>query len=307
MLGQSHLPHHAVLREDKATTKLRIVYDASSRNCGPLLNDCLYTGPKSGQKILDILLRFRTHKIAMAADIEKAFLMVSVRKEVRDVLRFLWVKDLKSDVPEVTVLRFIRVVFGVSASPFLLNATIKHHMQKYSTEYPELVNLFMRSIYVDDVSYGVDDEDTAFELYMKSKEILAKGGFNLRKFVTNSTKLNHHIGLTEQGFNALKTNSKIVEEDKSYTKDILGDRHYVDGEQKILGIKWNFIQDDLIFDLTELTRILTGAEATKRHIVGASTRFYDPLGFMSPVIIQFKMFFQELCVSKIGWDEPLTG
>ena len=302
-----YLPHHAVLREDKATTKLRIVYDASSKTCGPSLNDCLYTGPKSGQKIMDILLRFRTHRIAMAADIEKAFLMISVRKEDRDALRFLWVKDLKSDAPEVTVLRFTRVVFGVSASPFLLNATIKHHMERYSTEYPELVSLFMRSIYVDDVSYGADDEDTAFELYMKSKEILAKGGFNLRKFVTNSTKLNHHIGLTEQGFNVLQTSNKIVEEDKSYTKDILGDRQCVDGEQKILGVKWNFIQDDLIFDLTELTRVMNGAEATKRHIIGASTRFYDPLGFMSPVVIRFKMFFQELCVSKIGWDEPLTG
>ena len=216
-------------------------------------------------------------------------------------------KDLKSDATEVTILRFTRVVFGVSASPFLLNATIKHHMEQYSTEYPELVSLFMRSIYVDDVSYGADDEDTAFELYMKSKEILAKGGFNLRKFVTNSNKLNHHIGLTEQGFNVSQTSNKIVEQDKSYTKDILGDRQYVDGEQKILGVKWNFIQDDLIFDLTELTRVMSGAEATKRHIIGASTRFYNPLGFMSFVIIQFKMFFQELCVSKIGWDEPLTG
>ena len=150
----------------------------------------------------------------MAADIEKAFLMISVRKEDRDVLRFLWVKDLKSDAPEVTVLRFTRVVFGVSASPFLLNATINHHMERYSTECPELVSLFMRSIYVDDVSYGADDEDTAFELYMKSKEILAKDGFNLRKFVMNSTKLNHHIGLTEQGFNVLQTSNKIVEEDK---------------------------------------------------------------------------------------------
>ena len=143
-----YLPHHAVLREDKATTKLRIVYDTSSKTCGPSLNDCLYTGPKFGQRIMDILLRFRTHRVAVAADIEKYFLMISVREEDRDVLRFLWVKDLKSDVPDVTVLRFTRVVFGVSASPFLLNATIKHHVEQYSAEYPELVSLLMRSIYV---------------------------------------------------------------------------------------------------------------------------------------------------------------
>ena len=41
--------------------------------------------------------------------------------------------------------------------------------------------------------------------------------------------------------------------------------------------------------------------------MGNTTRLYDPLGFMSPVIIRIKMFFQELCVNKIEWDEALTG
>ena len=48
-----YIPHHAVVREDKLTTKLRIVYDASARMNGPSLNDCLYAGSTFGQKILD--------------------------------------------------------------------------------------------------------------------------------------------------------------------------------------------------------------------------------------------------------------
>ena len=40
-----YLPHHVVLREDKSTTKLRIVYDASARTSGQSLNECLYVGP----------------------------------------------------------------------------------------------------------------------------------------------------------------------------------------------------------------------------------------------------------------------
>lgn len=76
-----YLPHHAVIRHDKETTKLRVVYDASVRSGGPLLNDCLYMGPKFNQKIMDILLRFRSYPIALTADIEKAFLMISVTKE----------------------------------------------------------------------------------------------------------------------------------------------------------------------------------------------------------------------------------
>ena len=80
-----YLAHHAVVRHDKQTSKVRIVYDASARSGGPSLNDCLHVGPKFDQKIFDILLRFRTHKVALVADIEKAFLMVAMKNEDRDV------------------------------------------------------------------------------------------------------------------------------------------------------------------------------------------------------------------------------
>ncbi len=125
-----YLPHHAVVRSDKTTTKLRIVYDASSKEAEvPSLNDCLYKGPSFNQLILDILLRFRVFKYVLTADLEIAFLQVSVAEEDRDVLRFLWVDDTRKESPEIRTLRFTRVVFGVSSSPFLLNATLKHHLE----------------------------------------------------------------------------------------------------------------------------------------------------------------------------------
>ena len=124
-----YLPHHAVIRKDKDTTKIRIVYDASAKSEGPSLNQCLHTGPKFHQRIADLLLRFRVYPVAVVADIEKAFLMIQVAEEDRDVLRFLWVKDLTTEPPEIIELRFARVIFGVSSSPFLLNATIKYHLE----------------------------------------------------------------------------------------------------------------------------------------------------------------------------------
>lgn len=52
-MGRTHyIPHHAVIREDKQTTKMQIVYDASAKTQGPSLNDCLYAGPTFGQNIL---------------------------------------------------------------------------------------------------------------------------------------------------------------------------------------------------------------------------------------------------------------
>ena len=79
--------------------------------------------------LFDVLLRFRVNQVALTSDIEKAFLMVGMAEEDRDVLRFLWVDAIDKPSPEIVVLRFTRVVFGVSSSPFLLNATIKHHIR----------------------------------------------------------------------------------------------------------------------------------------------------------------------------------
>ena len=200
-------------------------------------------------------------------------------------------------------LRFTRVVFGVSSSPF------KHHVEKYKDAHPEFVNMFTRSIYVDDVTYGASDDNAAFELYVKSKKVLAEGGFNLRKFISNSQSLQRRINASE-GHSSLKEKKDctVVEEDKTYTKDVLGGVQVnQDGEQKILGVKWNFVQDQLVFDLSELAILVRNAEPTKRCIVGIGSKFYDPLGFISPITIQFKILFQELCLTKTDWDEPLSG
>ena len=76
----------------------------------PSLSDCLLTGPKFNLKILDILLRFRSHLIAVIADIKKAFLMVGVAEKDRDGLHFLWVKDIHENMITIHPIHFTRVV-----------------------------------------------------------------------------------------------------------------------------------------------------------------------------------------------------
>jgi len=91
--GQVHyLPRHGVKREDKETTKLRIVFDTSSSTSpkSPSLNDCLYKGPQLNTLLYEILLLFRTHNIALTADIEKAFHQISIRSPERDFLRLFF-------------------------------------------------------------------------------------------------------------------------------------------------------------------------------------------------------------------------
>lgn len=70
---------------------------------GPSLSDCLL---KCSKLIFNLLVRFRSYKIALTPDLEKAFLMVSVDEADRDVLRFVWVDNTSKDPLDLKVYRF---------------------------------------------------------------------------------------------------------------------------------------------------------------------------------------------------------
>ena len=309
-LGKVHyLPHHAVIRRDKETTKLRVVYDASSsRSGGPSLNDCLYTGPKFNQNVFDILLRFRSYRVALTADIEKAFLMISINPRDRDALRFLWVNDVQHGEPNVITLRFTRVVFGVSSSPFLLNATIRHHLERYSASHPKLVSCILQSLYVDDLVSGAKDEESAYKLFVTSKQILKSGSFNLRKFATNSPSLQVVIDNLENSKIGKPEKSFCNDVDETFAKSTINQSHPNDsGGQKILGVHWDVVSDQFSFSFKGLAAVAAKIEPPKRSVVSLVSRFYDPLGLITPVTIRFKVFIQTLCETTATWDQPLDG
>lgn len=73
------------------------------------------------------MLRFREGKYGVIADIEKAFLQISVNEKDRECLRFLWYSDKNRN--NIVEYRHKRVVFGVKISLFLLGATIDLHLK----------------------------------------------------------------------------------------------------------------------------------------------------------------------------------
>ena len=145
--------------------------------------------------------------------------------------------DINEEPMIPVVLRFTCVVFGVLSSPFLLNATLKHHLEKYRSSQPELVELVSRSTYVDDISLGADDIDKAFEVYRLSRSLLAEGGFNLRKFVTNSPLLRERIDKDMKKSTCPNQSPTIMEEDCTYTKATLGAT--INTDQQVLGVCWD--------------------------------------------------------------------
>ena len=224
-----YLPHHAVIRSDRETTKLRIVYDGSAKppERNHSLNDCLQTGPNHTPQLFDTLVKFRWHKIGLTADIEKAFLMVGINEADRDMLRFLWLKEPGELNSEIVHLRFTRLVFGLRPSPAILSSTIRHHLDSQVPEefQTEFIEILKNSLYVDDLVTGEENETAALELYSKSREVMQRGGFNLRKWKTNSRAVQEAINRSSDSVvpqAVTKGRKSIAEEDESYAKTTTG-------------------------------------------------------------------------------------
>ncbi|KAL0150932.1 hypothetical protein M9458_053851 [Cirrhinus mrigala] len=285
-----YLPHHAVIREDKTTTKLRVVFDASSHEEGcPSLNDCLLTGPNLNPNLLDVLIKFRLHKIAFTADITKAFLQIALAEKEKDAVRFLWLHGLPTDNKEVElrIMRMCRVVFGVSPSPFLLAATIKHHIQKKESEQPKAVKALSESLYVDDLIVSSPDVDEAYNISTAARDILLEAGMKLCKWVTNSAELK------------ARWTENAMEQDlvPDSSRNVL----------RVLGLVWRPERDDFVFDSKQLLNIVEGKGNTKRNVLQTSSRIFDPIGFLTPFTVRVKCLLQEMWERGLGWDEQLPS
>ena len=269
-----YVPHHAVITPDRKTTKVRIVYDSSAKakkGCKSL-NECLYRGPVILEDLCGLLLRFRFYKVALTTDIEKAFLQVGLQPADRDVTRFLWLKDPTKPLSKdnLQIYRFTRVPFGVISSPFLLGATILHHLEQVGTPAADKI---MKHMYVDNLLTGVNSSKEAREFYSESKEVFQESSMNLREWGSNSKEF-------------LKS---IPEQDR--VKETI---------MKVLGILWNTIKDH---------RIVKGSKPTecssKREVLKSIATVFDQLGFFTPATLQGKLFLQGLWASKKEWDEKL--
>ena len=89
-----YLPYHSVFREDRATTKCRVVLDSSAKTYDvQSLNSCLLKGPKLQPDLGHVLIRFSFHRVGIMADIKKMFLQTKLKRQDQNSHRFLW-RDL---------------------------------------------------------------------------------------------------------------------------------------------------------------------------------------------------------------------
>ncbi|XP_047022485.1 uncharacterized protein LOC124631893 [Helicoverpa zea] len=277
-----YLPHHAVLREDKLTTKLRVVFDASCKGTNNVaLNDNLCVGPQLQQELRHILMRWRTHRICITSDIIKMYRMVRVSDADTDYQRLVWRSS--PDEP-IKHFKLLRLTFGTACAPYLAVKSLQTLAKEGQSIYPIAAQITMSDYYMDDLLSGCDTEEHAVEIYHEMNSLMNSGGFQLQKWSSNSEAVLQYIGKNNCDDHELplKVNSVV----------------------KVLGVNWNRETDSF-----EYTVNLPEPQqpVTKRTILSEIAKLYDPLGWIAPVVVVAKMIMQKLWKTGLEWDEPIDG
>lgn len=268
------LPHHGVIRDDKVSSKLRIVLQANqATDNGISLNDILHTGPALQNDLLVILLNFRLFKIAVTADIRQMFLRILTRD-------YLYQQILYRFDPREPIKRyaFQCVTFGLRSSPFLANRTIRELINLEKERFPLASELALRDLYVDDIASSFMNTDVAVKASQQLIDLFKSGGFDLLKWSSNSNEV-----------------LSAIPESHRLTDPVALDK---DESLKILGMQWLPASDLFTYTIQPSDR-----ECTKRNILSTIARLWDIMGLVGPVIVYAKILIKEICILKLDWDE----
>lgn len=279
-----YLPHHAVIREDKSTSKLRVVFDASCKNNrGVSLNDSLMIGPTLQPDLRHLIMCWRRYPVCLVADIVKMYRQVLVDEKDADYQRILWRDNANEPLKHY---KLLRVTFGTASAPFLAVRTLQQIAYDEGQDLQMAAERVLKHFYMDDLLTGCDTLEEGEQIYKEMNELLPRGGFELQKWSSNQEEL---IKLVTEGKKEIQGNVELK----------------IDTVMKILGLTWNRSTDEFEYSvqLPELK-----FPVTKRKVISDISRLFDPLGWLAPVIISAKIFIQKLWLSGINWDDEVpTG
>ncbi len=280
------MPHSVVLKPNRLTTKERIVFQANcKKNRHALsLNDCLFTGPLILASLVGLLMNFRMKAIAVMGDIKQAFHQLKLNPLCRNVTLFYWLKNIHEAFSEsnLKIMRFCRVPFGCSSSPFLLAASIKHHMSKYDTESAKQVT---DGLYVDNIITTCDSASHAIKFHDETRSMFQEMSMDVRQWKSNNQTFMNHVSPEN------RVDSRTM---------------------SVLGMDWDTQTDTLSvkpFCINPLTHEdpLNPPHWTKRHVLSVIGSIFDPLGICTAVTLKGKIFLSKLWDLDLKWDTPLSS
>ncbi|KAF0309810.1 hypothetical protein FJT64_019069 [Amphibalanus amphitrite] len=163
------LPHRGLHRNGK----LRVVFDGSAPDgAGMSLNSYLEPGENLLHRLPAVLLNFRSGAVGCQTDIRAAFHQIVLTEEDRQFVQLLWAGQR---------LRFRRVPFGLTCSPYMLLCTIAEHVRRCLRDEPVLLQKVQDSVYMDDMCPSFSTRAEAEAGLTKMGDVFSEASMDLHK------------------------------------------------------------------------------------------------------------------------------
>lgn len=286
-----YLPHHAVIRDDKSTTRVRVVFDASCKNeNGVSLNDTLMIGPTLQSDLRHIVLRWRMHYVAIIADIVKMYRQVRVADQDIPYQRIVWRDSPDEDIQDFSL---TTVTFGTASAPYLAVKALHQIALDEGGQYPTAAVRVPNSYYMDDMMISCSTVEEGKILCHEMKNLLKKAGFELQKWNSNHEDIVKEMECYNGGVQDTST-----EKGKESREEI-----EIFESTKILGLTWCRHTDEFRYTVQLPAAYV---KWSKRNIISDISRLFDPLGWLAPSIILAKILIQKLWLAGVNWDDELS-
>lgn len=267
-----YLPHHAVIKESSSTTKVRVVFDASAKTSnGQSLNDNLLVGPTIQNDLYTLILNWRLLEYVILADAEKMYRQIKVAPADQRFQCLVWRPNLDGPIVDYVL---ETVTFGEASAPFQAVRTLFQLADDEENEFPIAASVLKRNFYVDDCMAGANSITQVIKLLTDLTSLCAKGGFVLRKWVSNHVDILNAVPEEHQEVKA----TSLMQNDDTI---------------KALGVFWHPRTDHFQFQVKVDTTIM---KMTKRKFLSEVAKLFDPHGWISPCIIKAKIMFQKLWI-----------
>ena len=277
-----YIPHHCVEKPESTTTKVRVVFDAACKTSNNIsLNDVLKVGPTIQNDLFSILIKFRKHNFVLIGDLEKMYRQILIDKEERNLQRIVW---RNSPDEEVKHFKLNTVTYGTASASFLSTRCLRQIALDNSIKCPTESKIIDSDFYVDDLLTGAESVESLVNLKTNICQILAKYGFQLRKFQSND------LGVLKDDLESLQDKKYLFANDSSI---------------KTLGVSWIPSLDEFEYKYQNI--LSENEKTTKRTILSFIAKIFDPLGILSPLSIRAKFIIQKLWQLQIDWDDNVPS
>ena len=261
--------HHGVLRPEKASTPLRIVFNSSAMYQGHCLNDYWMKGPDLLNSLFGVILRFRENEVAVSGDISKMYHQVLIPPADQHVHRFVW-RNLDTTRPPDTYVKTV-LTFGDKSAPAMAQIALRKTAEEGEGISERAAAAIKDNSYMDDICDSVHTTEDARQLTNEIDSVLENGGFKVKGWLSNK-KLEQNTETQPQ---------KQQEDVKPLQRN---------SDDKVLGVVWDSVKDKLSF----VTKVECIQPNTKRKVLSQVAKVYDPIGFSTAFLIRAKIGIQEL-------------